>query len=168
VDAPTVPHQKPLQRPYFVAYLVAREGFKAPNKICDVIASSLSNSEEIRNLVAQCAKGLRRPDTINPTSNATARDTLGMAMRRWGSTWRTQVFFNLVYEVVLGRVSKDGRLQQNASDCAFANRVQSLFAPTLASSTVLLNSTCSTWTRSGHFSKVQTLPRHSAQSLALG
>jgi len=123
VDAPTVPHQKPLQRPYFVAYLVAREGFKAPNKICDVIASSLSNSEEICNLVAQCAKGLRRPDTINPTSDATARDTLGMAIRRWGSTWRTQVFFNLVYEVVLGRVSKDELLRSYSS---FLKRVAEL------------------------------------------
>jgi len=107
MDAPTIPHQKPLQRPYFAAYLVAREGFKAPNKICDVIASALSNSEEIRNVVARCAKGLRRPDTINPTEDATARDTLGMAIRRWGSSWRTQVFMNLVYEIVLGRVSKD-------------------------------------------------------------
>ncbi|RMZ72524.1 trna nucleotidyltransferase [Pyrenophora seminiperda CCB06] len=123
VDAPTVPHQKPLQRPYFVAYLVAREGFKAPNKICDVVASSLSNSEEIRNLVAQCAKGLRRPDTINPTSDATARDTLGMAIRRWGSTWRTQVLFNLVSEVVLGRVSKDELLRSYSS---FINRVAEL------------------------------------------
>lgn len=108
-DAPKVPHSKPSQRPLFAAYLVAREGFKAPNKICDVVASSLSNSEKIRNLVAQCAKGLRRPDTINPTSDATARDTLGMAIRQWGSTWRTQVLFNLCYEIVLGRVSRDGR-----------------------------------------------------------
>jgi tRNA nucleotidyltransferase/poly(A) polymerase len=106
-DAPTVPHQKPLQRPYFTAYLVAREGFKAPNKVCDVVAASLSNSEEIRSLVAQCARGLQRPDTINPTSDATARDTLGMAIRRWGSTWRTQVLFNLTYEVVLGNVSQE-------------------------------------------------------------
>jgi tRNA nucleotidyltransferase (CCA-adding enzyme) len=109
-DAPTIPHQKPLQRPYFVAYLVAREGFKAPNKVCDVVASSLTNSEEIRNTVSQCAKGLRRPDTVNPTNDATARDTLGMAIRRWGSTWRTQVFFNLVYEIVLDRVSEEGML----------------------------------------------------------
>ena len=110
-DAPTVPHQKPLQRPYFTAYLVAREGFKAPNKICDVVAASLSNSEEIRSLVARCARGLQRPDTINPTSDATARDTLGMAIRRWGSTWRTQVLFNLTYEVVLGNVSQERKSQ---------------------------------------------------------
>ncbi|CAN9229628.1 unnamed protein product [Alternaria alternata] len=123
VDAPTIPHQKPLQRPYFAAYLVAREGFKAPNKICDVIASSLSNSEEIRSVVAQCAKGLRRPDTINPTNDATARDTLGMAIRRWGSTWRTQVFFNLVYEIVLGRVSRDDLLRSYES---FLDRIVEL------------------------------------------
>ncbi|CAN9276462.1 unnamed protein product [Alternaria alternata] len=123
VDAPTIPHQKPLQRPYFGAYLVAREGFKAPNKICDVIASSLSNSEEIRSVVAQCAKGLRRPDTINPTNDATARDTLGMAIRRWGSTWRTQVFFNLVYEIVLGRVSRDDLLRSYES---FLDRIVEL------------------------------------------
>jgi tRNA nucleotidyltransferase (CCA-adding enzyme) len=108
-DAPTVPHHKPLQRPFFPAYLVAREGFKAPNKISEVIAASLSNSEEIRTTVAQCTKGLRRPDTINPANDPTGRDTLGMALRRWGSTWRSQVFFNLVYEVVLGRTSQAGQ-----------------------------------------------------------
>lgn len=106
-DAPTVPHQKPLQRPYFAAYLVAREGFKAPNKVCDVVAASLGHGENIRNLVAECARGLQRPDTINPTCDATARDTLGMAIRRWGSTWRTQVLFNLIYEVVLGNTSQE-------------------------------------------------------------
>ncbi|KAL6164999.1 CCA tRNA nucleotidyltransferase [Exserohilum turcicum] len=122
-DAPKVPHSKPSQRPLFAAYLVAREGFKAPNKICDVVASSLSNSEKIRNLVAQCAKGLRRPDTINPTSDATARDTLGMAIRQWGSTWRTQVLFNLCYEIVLGRVSRDDTFRSYAS---FLGRVTEL------------------------------------------
>lgn len=108
-DASTVPHPKPLQRPFFAAYLVAREGFKAPNKVCDVIALSLSNSEEIRTTIAQCAKGLRRPDTINPTDDPTARDTLGMAIRRWGSTWRTQVFFNLVQEAVIGQGLQEGQ-----------------------------------------------------------
>lgn len=105
VDAPTIPHPKPAQRPLFASYLVAREGFKAPNKVCDVIAASLGNSEEIRNHVSQCAKGLRRPDAVDPSNDFTARDTLGMAIRRWGPTWRTQVLFNMVYEVVLNRTS---------------------------------------------------------------
>jgi tRNA nucleotidyltransferase (CCA-adding enzyme) len=107
-DAPTVPHHKPKQRPFFAAYLVAREGFKAPNKVCDVIAAAIGSGEEIRTTVAQCARGLRRPDTINPADDPTGRDTLGMALRRWGSTWRTQILFNMMYEVVLGQVSRDG------------------------------------------------------------
>lgn len=112
-DAPTVPHPKPAQRPFFVAYLVAREGFKAPNKVCDVITASLSHSDEIRDLVARCAKGLRRPDAIDPLIDPTGRDTLGMAVRRWGSTWRTQVLFNLVSEIVLGRISREGVYSDN-------------------------------------------------------
>lgn len=114
-DAPTVPHHKPTQRPFFAAYLVAREGFKAPNKVCDVIAASLSNGEEIRKVVAKCAKGLRRPDTPNAVQESTARDTLGMALRRWGSTWRTQVFFNLIYEIVLSQGSREGLLSWAAT-----------------------------------------------------
>ncbi|KAF2031556.1 poly A polymerase C-terminal region-like protein [Setomelanomma holmii] len=114
-DAPTVPHSKPTQRPFQTAYLVAREGFKAPNKVCDVVAASVGNSEEIRTTVAQCAKGLRRPDTINPTGDSTARDTLGMSLRRWGSTWRIQILFNLIYETVLGRVSEDEILRSYAA-----------------------------------------------------
>lgn len=107
-DAPTVPNAKPTQHPYYAAYLVAREGIKAPNKVCDVVSNSLGNSEEIRSLISQCARGLERPDKINPTNDATARDTLGMAIRRWGSTWRTQVLFNLVYEIVQNLESKKG------------------------------------------------------------
>ncbi|KAF2129557.1 tRNA nucleotidyltransferas-like protein [Dothidotthia symphoricarpi CBS 119687] len=114
-DAPTVPHHKPLQRPFFPAYLVAREGFKAPNKVCDVIAASLTNSEEIHKLVFQCAKGLRQPNTMSPSDDPTARDTLGMAVRRWGSTWRTQVLFNMIHEVVLGQVSKEQILSSYAA-----------------------------------------------------
>jgi hypothetical protein len=110
-DAPTVPHHKPTQRPFFAAYLVAREGFKAPNKVCDIIAASIGNGEAIRELVARCAKGLRRPDTVNPADDPTARDTLGMALRGWGATWRTQVFFNLMYEVVLGRIPREGQCE---------------------------------------------------------
>ncbi|KAJ4352652.1 CCA tRNA nucleotidyltransferase, mitochondrial, partial [Ascochyta clinopodiicola] len=129
-DAPTVPHHKPLQRPYFSAYLVAREGFKAPNKVCDVVAASLSSSEEIRSLVAQCARGLQRPDTINPTSDATARDTLGMAIRRWGSSWRTQVLFNLIYEVVLGSTSQEQLLRSYSAFLSHLAKLEILDADT--------------------------------------
>ncbi|KAF1955888.1 tRNA nucleotidyltransferase [Byssothecium circinans] len=94
-DTPQIPNSKPSRPPYHAAYLVAQEGFKAPNKICDVIASSLDHSDEIQNLVDRCPK---------------ERDTLGMAIRRWGATWRTQVLFSLIYEIVLGSVSRESIL----------------------------------------------------------
>jgi len=122
-DTPMVPHPKPTQRPFFAAYLVAREGFKAPNKVCDVIAAALGNSDDIRNHVAQCAKGLRRPDAVDTTNNFTARDTLGMAIRRWGPTWRMQLLFNMLYEIVLDRVSSKELL---ASYAAFIDRILEL------------------------------------------
>lgn len=93
-DAPMVPHQKPTQRPHYAAYLVAREGFKAPNRICDVVAASLHNGDEIRQMVSD---------------NVTARDKLGMAVRRWGASWRTQVLFSLTYEMVLGYKSRESK-----------------------------------------------------------
>ncbi|KAH7068752.1 hypothetical protein BKA63DRAFT_536080 [Paraphoma chrysanthemicola] len=129
-DAPTIPHAKPTQRPYHTGYLVAREGFKAPNKVCDVIAAALGNGEEIRNTVAKCANGLRRPDTINPIHDPTARDTLGMSLRRWGSSWRIQVFFNLTYEVVLGRVPKEEILRSYAAFLTHITKLDILDADT--------------------------------------
>ncbi|KAH7115984.1 tRNA nucleotidyltransferase [Dendryphion nanum] len=122
-DAPTIPHQKPTQRPYYAAYLVAREGFKAPNKVCDVIAAALRDGEEIRKFVDECHSQLRRPNSSKVGDDAAARDTLGMAVRRWGATWRSQVLFSLIYELVLGSVSRESILQ---SYTTFLDRLISL------------------------------------------
>lgn len=122
-DAPQVPHEKPTQRPYYAAFLVAKEGFKAPNKVADVIAASLRNGEEIQQLVDRCYNQLKRPNATTGGEDATSRDVLGMAIRRWGASWRTQVLFNLTHEIVLGNVSREREspfppyLQLNQSTC---------------------------------------------------
>ncbi|KAF2739036.1 tRNA nucleotidyltransferase [Polyplosphaeria fusca] len=121
-DAPTIPHQKATQRPYFAAQLVAREGVKAPNKIVDVITAALLNGEDIRKLVDDCYKQLQRPDAKLGV-NATARDTLGMAIRRWGSSWRTQVLWSMIYELVLASVSRERTLKSYAT---FLERLRDL------------------------------------------
>ncbi|KAF1993713.1 poly A polymerase C-terminal region-like protein [Amniculicola lignicola CBS 123094] len=108
-DAPTIPHQKPTQRPYYAAQLVAREGIKLPNKVSDIITAALRDGEDIRKLVNQCHSQLRRGTRSG--EDATSRDVLGMAIRRWGPTWRTQVLWSLIYEVVLGSVSRETILQ---------------------------------------------------------
>jgi tRNA nucleotidyltransferase (CCA-adding enzyme) len=109
VDSPTVPNPKPLQRPFYAAYLVAREGIKAPNKICDVIAASLKDGDEIRQFVEQCYSSSKRRTAANSEIAATTRDGCGMAIRRWGPTWRSQVLFSMLNELVLGTVSRESK-----------------------------------------------------------
>ncbi|KAF2188295.1 poly A polymerase C-terminal region-like protein [Zopfia rhizophila CBS 207.26] len=98
-DAPMVPNSKPNQRPHYAATLVAREGLKAPNRISDVVTGSLRDAEEIGKLVDQCHRQIKWPTTNRVGLDATARDTLGMAIRRWGPTWRSQVWFTLLHEL---------------------------------------------------------------------
>jgi tRNA nucleotidyltransferase (CCA-adding enzyme) len=106
-DAPLSNPPKKGGKTTYTAQLVAREGIKAPNKISDVITSSVEHSENIRALKDRCVTQLKYPHRRQEGEDATARDTLGMAIRRWGQTWRSQVLFSLLYEVSLGLIPKD-------------------------------------------------------------
>jgi tRNA nucleotidyltransferase (CCA-adding enzyme) len=106
-DAPLVTNSKPSKKPLHTAYLVAQEGFKAPNAVSNVVAASLDNMEEIKKLAEGCYKELRKTSGKSAPGEATARDALGMAIRRWGPTWRSQVLFSLVHDMVLVQVSHD-------------------------------------------------------------
>lgn len=72
--------------------LVAREGIKAPNRLCDVITAAHRHRHDIAALKQGiCAKG--------PV--ATERDKVGMAVRKWdnqGGYWRVQVLYALLVE----------------------------------------------------------------------
>ncbi|OHW92812.1 tRNA nucleotidyltransferase [Colletotrichum incanum] len=74
--------------------LVAREGIKAPNKLCDVITAAHRHRPDITALKQiVCAK----------ESTATKRDIVGMAIRKWdgqGSHWRVQVLYALLVEAL--------------------------------------------------------------------
>lgn len=91
----------------YTAQVVAREGIKAPNKICNVITSSMEHSEKIRTLKDRCVTQLKYPHRRQEGEDSTARDTLGIAIRHWGPTWRSQVLFSLLYEVSLGSFPKE-------------------------------------------------------------
>lgn len=74
--------------------VTAREGFKAPNKLTDTITSSYRNRREIMDMKqSACSKA--------PVLHA--RDTLGMAIRKWdsqGGPWTLQVLNALLVEVM--------------------------------------------------------------------
>ncbi|GAB7346745.1 hypothetical protein MBLNU459_g1853t1 [Dothideomycetes sp. NU459] len=98
-DAPQ-PQPKPGKKmPPPLASTIAREGIKGTNKICDIIMSSMLNYQEISEFVRKLSEQKRRPGRHVNGDDATARDVLGMAIRRWGPTWRSQTTFALLVNV---------------------------------------------------------------------
>lgn len=92
---------------------VAREGIKATNKVCDIITSSVRNLNEITRFVDGVDTQKRRAQNVPGSEDFTARDTLGMAVRRWGPTWRSQVMYALLVELVEHRDDTDGKIFLN-------------------------------------------------------
>ncbi|KAF4970868.1 hypothetical protein FZEAL_9961 [Fusarium zealandicum] len=92
VEEPPNPRKKP-NAPPLVA-LVAREGFKAPNKLSDVIVASHRNRKEIMFLKNAVCEG--KPFIQE-------RDRFGMAIRKWDTpagTWRLQVLNALLVDAL--------------------------------------------------------------------
>ena len=74
--------------------MVAREGIKADNKICGVVAGAFKHFQEITALKDAIKKQ-------EPYVNE--RDTVGMTIRRWddqGGHWRLQALFALLVEAM--------------------------------------------------------------------
>ncbi|EME78614.1 uncharacterized protein MYCFIDRAFT_143868 [Pseudocercospora fijiensis CIRAD86] len=92
---PAEPGKKP---PPPIPVTVAREGIKTPNKISDVINASVRNQTEISDLVDKVYDRKRRPDKRFEGEDPAARDALGMAIRRWGTSWRSQIIYSLLVE----------------------------------------------------------------------
>jgi hypothetical protein len=92
VQDPPDPKRKPNALPPVA--VIAREGFKAPNKLTDVIAASHRHRMEILELKeAVCTKA----------SFIQERDRFGLAIRRWdsqGGSWRLQVLSALLVEAM--------------------------------------------------------------------
>ena len=103
---PTAPGKK---APPPIPVQVAREGIKATNKICDVINAAVKNQTEISDLVDKLYQKKRRPDKMVEGDDPAARDVLGMAIRRWGTSWRSQVLYSLLVEVANSRDQVEGK-----------------------------------------------------------
>jgi tRNA nucleotidyltransferase (CCA-adding enzyme) len=79
--------------------MVAREGIKADNKICNVVSGAFKHFQEITELKSAIK-------TNKPHINE--RDAMGMAIRRWesqGGHWRLQALFALLVEAMNVKIS---------------------------------------------------------------
>ncbi|KAI9836640.1 MAG: hypothetical protein M1819_001274 [Sarea resinae] len=84
-----------------VAASVAKEGIKANNKVFDVVVGAFRNAEEIKNLKDGVVEAkAKAPSRRGKDDSATARDTLGMAIRRWGPNWRSHALLALLRELI--------------------------------------------------------------------
>ncbi|KAL1587396.1 hypothetical protein WHR41_03917 [Cladosporium halotolerans] len=99
-DAPQPASEPGRKAPPPIPTGVIREGIKAMNKVCDIITSSVRNLDEITKFVNGIEVQKRRIRQAPEGEDLTARDTLGMAIRRWGPTWRSQVMYALLVELI--------------------------------------------------------------------
>ncbi|KAI9652283.1 MAG: CCA tRNA nucleotidyltransferase, mitochondrial [Alyxoria varia] len=84
-----------------VATSVIRNGLLAPTKICDVVRAAMLNHQEIikaKDDFIKTKSDLRGQQPLDISGSPGGRDTLGMLIRKWGSTWRSQVAFALMLE----------------------------------------------------------------------
>ncbi|KAK4544343.1 hypothetical protein LTR36_004234 [Oleoguttula mirabilis] len=99
-DAPEPEPSAPGRRaPPPVAVTIAREGIKATNKVSDVILAAVRNQSEISSFVDKLSERKRRPDKVIEGEDPMSRDVLGMAVRRWGASWRSQVMYSFLVDV---------------------------------------------------------------------
>ena len=92
VDEPQDPRRKANALPLVAT--VAREGFRSPNKMTNIIAASKRHLEEILKF---------KRGVVEHQDFVRERDTVGMAIKRWdsqGGSWRLQVLNALLVEVM--------------------------------------------------------------------
>jgi len=92
VDDPRPP--KPVTKQLPLPAQAAREGIKAPNKLCDVITAAHRHRRDIAQLKQAVWDG--EPQVHE-------RDRIGMAIRDWdsrGGQWRLQVFYAILVEMI--------------------------------------------------------------------
>lgn len=83
-DAPDAAPTKPGRLPLPMTTTVASASLKAPNQVMTFLTSCNQNMREIKDFVAR---------------QENSRESLGMAIRKWGATWKLQVLFALLHEI---------------------------------------------------------------------
>ncbi|KAI9859531.1 MAG: CCA tRNA nucleotidyltransferase, mitochondrial [Trichoglossum hirsutum] len=109
-----------------MAAIVAREGLKVNNKVFEVITGACGNSEEIIKNITELKSLLENDDSSSERNDSIDRGALGMAIRRWGSNWRSHVLFSLLLD--LKRIGDDTQETRNVleSYTAFLHRLEKL------------------------------------------
>lgn len=94
---------------------VAREGIKATSKVCKIITDGVRNAGEIATIKDAVMRQAEKKSKIkSQEDDITTRDALGMAVRRWGTYWRSHALLSLLLEVE----QSDGSTEGKATCCS--------------------------------------------------
>jgi len=93
-----------------MAVAAAREGIKAPNKICEIVNFSVRHVQEISTMKDNFLKAVKQPQQVTSDKDPLGRDTLGMMLRKLGVTWRSQLLYAMMVEQTQTTRSDDGEL----------------------------------------------------------
>ena len=82
------------------AAVVAREGIKADNKQVKLVSNAVTHLREIIAMKDAVRAQLTGTDSpLKRKQEVDSREAQGMAIRRWGSEWRSSVMFALLHEI---------------------------------------------------------------------
>lgn len=112
-ESPNSP-QKSSKRPMTAASLAAREGIKAENKIYRLIDDAVYHLQDI----------VEKKDAVTHTDQTTSlplkrkqgasaenqRQMQGLAIRKWGSNWRSSVMYALLTEIAESKTEIDSQM----------------------------------------------------------
>lgn len=111
-EPPKSPQKSP-KRPMTAASVAAREGIKAENKICKLVDDAVSHLPDI----------VEKKDAVSHEDQTTTlplkrkqgacaesqREMQGLAIRKWGSNWRSSAMYALLTEVAETKTVADSR-----------------------------------------------------------
>lgn len=75
-----------------------RNGLKTSNKVTEIIINSFTNSEDIIVSKDSFLQHMRTTQRVAAPGSPTGRDTLGILIRKWGHTWKSQIAFAVMLE----------------------------------------------------------------------
>lgn len=95
-----------------MAVTAAREGIKSPNKVCEIVNFSVRHFKEIVAIKDAFLKAARLPQQAGTAHNPLGRDTLGMALRKWGVSWKSQLLYAMMVELTQRSSYNSSKLTQ--------------------------------------------------------
>ena len=107
--SPVVPSKSLRKETPSLPAIVARNGIKVKNTTFEIIKAATNYGSEITKVQGEVVKQANGVGPLKDESSLVGRDSLGMAIRRWGDSWRLQVLLALLLDIYHQKASELSR-----------------------------------------------------------